>query len=45
MLGYDSIRFRDFPDLKSFYNSQGNWYIPCLLLLITLRFTCGEKKI
>ena len=27
--------------LKSF----GNSYIPCLLLIITLRFTCGEKNI
>ena len=30
--------------LKSFGSSWGNSYILCLLLIITLRFTCGEKK-
>ena len=29
--------------IKSFENSWGNSYIPCLLLLILLRFTCGVK--
>ena len=33
------------PSLSSFGNSSGNSYIPCLLLVITLRCTCGEKKI
>ena len=33
--------FPNFLSLKSF----GNSYIPRLLLIITLRFTCGEKKI
>ena len=46
--------FLDFPDLsnfpkilslKSFGNSWGNSYVPALLLIITLRFTWGEKKI
>ena len=45
-LGYNSIKFWDFPDiswfpkilcLKSFGNSWGNWYIACLLLTMTLR--------
>ena len=31
--------------LKSFDNSWGNSYAPCLLLIITVCFTCGEKKI
>ena len=52
-LSYNSLKFWDFPDLskfpknlsvKSFGNSFSNSYIPCLLLIITLRFTCGEKK-
>ena len=30
---------------KSFCNSRGNSYIPCLLLTITFCFTCGESKI
>ena len=42
-LGYNSMKFWDF--LKSFGNSWGNSYIPCFLLITTLRFTCGEKKI
>ena len=33
--------FPNFLSLKSFSNSWGNWCIPCLLLLITLRFTCS----
>ena len=52
-LSYNSLKFWDFPDLskfpknlsvKSFGNSFSNSYIPCLWLIITLRFTCGEKK-
>ena len=35
----------NFFNLKSFSKLWGNSYIPCLLLMITLRFTCGEKKI
>ena len=31
--------------LKSFGNSQGNLYIPCLWAIIAHRFTCGERKI
>ena len=27
-----------------FRNSWGNSYIPCLLLIIAVRFTCGEKN-
>ena len=47
------MKFWDFPNLsyflkilslKSFSNLWGNSYIPCLLLIITLLFTCGEKK-
>ena len=46
-LGNNSMNFRDFSGicqfpkiltLKSFGNSWGNSYIPCLLLIITLRF-------
>ena len=53
-LGNNSMRFWDFSDiscfpkilsLKLFGNSTGYSYIPCLLLIITLRFTCGEAKI
>ena len=45
-LGYNSMKFRDFPDLLSCSEQVvSNSYIPCLLLIITLRFTCGEKKI
>ena len=52
--GYNSMKFRDFRDLlqfskilslRLFGNSWGNSHIPCLLLIITLRFTCDEKKI
>ena len=57
LLGYNSnfMMFWDFSDLSwfpdlswsliSFGNSWGNSYIPCLLLIITLRSTCGEKKV
>ena len=31
--------------LKSFDNTWSKSYIPCLLLIKMLRFTCGEKKI
>ena len=53
VLGYNSMEWGDFPDisefpkipsLKSFDNSWGNSNIPFLLLIITHRFTCGEKK-
>ena len=53
-LGYNSMKFWDFPNLskfpkilslKSFGNSWGNLYEPFLLLTIALRFTCGERKI
>ena len=48
------MNFLDFLDLsqlpkilsyRSFCNSSGDSYMPCLLLIITLRCTCGEKKI
>ena len=35
----------NFLSLKLFGNSWGFLYIPFLLLIITLRFTCGQKKI
>ena len=47
------MKFWDFPDisyfhnilsLKSFGNSQGNSFIPCLLLIIKPCFTCSERK-
>ena len=53
-LGYNSMKFRGFPDfsqfpkilsLKSMGNSWGNSYISCLLLIILICFTCAEKKI
>ena len=51
-LGYNSMKFWDFPDisqkilsLKSFGNSWGNSYKLYLLLIVRLRFTCGESKI
>ena len=31
--------------LKSFSSSRGNSYIPWLLLIIKIRFTCGDEKI
>ena len=37
--------FEIFQSLKPFGNSWDNSYIPCLLLIITLGFTCGERKI
>ena len=49
-LGCNSIKFWDFPDISYFptflyLNLFGNSYIPYLLLIITLRFTYGAKKI
>ena len=53
-LGYNSMKVSDFPDIFSFpkilslvlfCNSWGNLYIPCWFLIITLSFTCREKKI
>ena len=53
-LGYVSVRFWDFPgfsqfpkiiSLQSFGSSWCNSYMSCLLLIITLCFTCGERKI
>ena len=52
-LGYNSVMFCNFPDisfpkilsLKLFGNSWGNSHIPCLLLVIMLCFTCGERRI
>ena len=53
-LGYHSMRFSHFSgfsyfpkilSLKSFRNSWGNSYIPCLYVIVTYRFTCGERKI
>ena len=48
-LGYNSVELWDFPDLrslslKSFGNSWDISYIPCLLIIIALRFSCGENK-
>ena len=34
-----------YPSLKSLGNSWGNSYIPSLLLIMTLHFTCGDRKI
>ena len=39
------VIFPNFLSLKSSVNSTGNSYIPCLLLIIKLRLTCGETKI
>ena len=33
------------PSFTSVCNSCGIWYIPCLVLIMTLRFTCGAKKL
>ena len=56
-LGYNSMKIWDllnisqfpkilrFLSLKLFCNSWGNSYVPCLLLIITICFTCGERKI
>ena len=50
-LDYNSIKFWGFPNILyfpkilSFGNSLDNLYIPCLILIITFRFTCGERKI
>ena len=38
--------FLMFPNFLRFYGKQfSSSHIPCLLLIIPLRFTCGEKKI
>ena len=37
--------FSNFLSLKSYGNLWGNSYIPCLLLTITVRFSCGDTKI
>ena len=39
-----SLIFPKILRLKSFSNSWDNSYIPCLLLIILFRFTCGENK-
>ena len=53
-IGYNSMKFWDHLDIsqfhkilspKSFDISWGNSYIPCLLLIITICFTCGDNKI
>ena len=49
-LGYTSITFWHFLNIFWFaktlsLKSFGNSYIPCLWLIITLRFTCGEREI
>ena len=49
-LGYNSREFWDFPDLSKFpkilsLKLFGNSYILSLLVIIALRFTCGESKI
>ena len=53
-LVYNSSKFWYFPDFslilkirsfKSFGNSWGTSYTPCLLLIIMFLFTCGERKI
>ena len=52
-IGYNSIKWWDFSNiayfrkvlsLKSFGNSWCNSYIPHLLLIITIHFTCCERK-
>ena len=50
VLGYNSMKFWDFPGLSYFPDILNlklfdNSYILCLLLIITLRFTCGENKV
>ena len=53
-LGYNSMKtwhllnsfyFPKILSLKLFGNWWGNSYISCLLLIIMIRFTCGERKI
>ena len=39
------IKKKKHDKIVSFGNSWGNPYIPCVLLIIALRFTCGERKI
>ena len=40
----DIIKLEDF-DFDNSLNSFGNSRTPCLLIIIPLRFTCGERKI
>ena len=43
---YEDLRTSQyFLSLKSLGNSWGSSCIPCLLLIITIRFTCGKRKI
>ena len=46
-LGYNSMKFWDFANISWFpkilsLQPFGNSYISCLLLIITLRFSCGQ---
>ena len=43
-MSYDSKVLR-LKGLMFYGESWGNVYTPCLLIIITLRFTCGENKI
>ena len=52
-LGYHAMKFRHCRNifyfhntlsLKSFGNSWENLYMPCSSVIITQRFTCGERK-
>ena len=54
VLGYNPIKFLDFPDrsyfsriqsLESIGNSWGNSYMPCLVPITALRFAWGARKI
>ena len=45
-LSYGSMKYWDFHDTSQVFGDLWlNIYIPCLLLIIKLRFTCGENKI
>ena len=53
-LGYNSSKLYDSPDISTSLDgktvnllgsSWDNLYITCLLLIITLRWTCGKTKI
>ena len=41
----DFFLFPKILSLQSFGNLCGNSFIPCLLLIIMLRFSCGEKEL
>ena len=48
MKSWDFLDISQFPKVlsyKSFGNSWGNLYIPCLSLIITIRFAFRDKKI